>query len=210
MRHMTKLSILILALAFSQGCAGIQSGERGHFVSNETNELLQPGTAFPSVEDAAIAALGYIRSTATRSESERLYVGPILRIEGGYTWAEAEHSGNHLRATWRPTARVALSPDHVATYVIHPRTGDSRVDRANENISQSERRLVDEVDPLHRPLFLLTPAGRIVEYSHGASVTEIVDRRGNRKYEARSGVASLTAVKPGNTASSVELAAEIR
>lgn len=209
MRHTAKISILILALAFSQGCAGMQSDERGHFVSDGPSELLQPGTPFPSVEEAAVAALGYIRSTATRNEAERLYVGPIIRIDGGYTWTQAEHSGNHLRATWRPTARVSLSPDHVATYIIHPRTGDSRTDRANDGISQGERRLVDEVDPLHRPLFLLTPTGRIVEYSHGASVTEVVDRRGRRN-EKRGGVSSLSAVTTGDAASSVELAAEIR
>jgi hypothetical protein len=158
-------------------------------VSDVPIEIAQPGTRFDSVEEAAVAALVHVRSTATRSESGRLHVGSIVRSEGGYTWLKAVRSGGLRNATWRPKARLSISQDHVATYVVHPRTGDSRTDRANERITPSERRLVDDVDPLHRPIFLLTPAGRIVTYSQGVPVVEIAVFRGGR-FVARDGLSS--------------------
>jgi hypothetical protein len=183
MRNVAKISIspiLISILVSALGCAGVQSGERGLLVSGAPYELPEPGTRFERVEEAAVAALTHVRRTSSRSETEQLHVGSIVRIEGGYTWQEADQSGNHLNPTWRPTARVQLSSDHVATYVVHPRIGDRRTDRANEKITRGERELVDEVDPLHRPMFLLTPSGRIVSYNHGAPAVEIADLRRGR------------------------------
>ena len=210
MRHITKIlisSVVILSFVSLVGCAGMEPREHRLLRSDAAHETAQPGTQFDSVEEAAVAALAHVRWTATRSESERLHVGSIVRIEGGYTWLTAQHSGSHLRATWRPTARVAIGPDHVATYVVHPRTGDRRTDRANERITRGERRLVDDVDPLHRPIFLLTPAGRIMTYSHGAPVVEIAALRAGR-VEARGGWLRLGATTAANPASSsVELVA---
>jgi len=209
MRHITKIlicSVAILSFASLAGCAGMESGEHRLLRSDAPHEIAQPGTQFDSLEEAAVAALAHVRRTATRSQAERLHVGSIVRIEGGYTWQTAEHSGSHLRATWRPTARVAIGPDHVATYVVHPRTGDRRTDRANERITRSERRLVDDVDPMHRPIFLLTPAGRIMAYSHGAPVVEIAALRAGR-VEARDGWLAHRATAANAGSSPVELVA---
>jgi len=211
-RHATKIlisSVLILSFAPLLGCAGMETRARRLHVSDVPNEIAQPGTQFDSVEEAAIAALVHVRLTATRSESERLHVGSIVRREGGYTWLRAERSGGHRNATWRPKARISISRDHVAVYVVHPRTGDRRTDRANERITPSERRLVDDVDPLHRPIFLLTPAGRIVTYSQGAPVVEIAALRGGRVV-ARDGLSSRRATASTPVDSPVEFLAGAR
>jgi hypothetical protein len=206
MRQTSSISInafFVIVLASLVGCAGVNAGERRLGATGTSGDPLPPGTEFSTVEAAAVAALAYVRETSTRSESERLRVGSIVETENGYTWTEGDHSGSHTRANWRPKARIALTDAHAAAYVVHPRTGDRQTDRANERVTRSERRLVDEVDPQHRPMFLLTPTGRIVAYNHGAPVVEIADLRRNRR-DARRGVVSA------DKSPTVELAAGSR
>ena len=187
MRHLSTISvrsIFLLMLASTLGCASLQSAENRSIGSDRA--AVSPESApevarnFETVEEAALAALGHIRTNLTRSERTRLQVGAIVRTESGYAWAEAVVSGSLLDSTWQPKVRVAMSSEHVATYLVHPRTGNAPLDRANERFSMGERRIVDEFDPMHRPMFLLTPSGRIVSYEHGGEPTEIADLKAGK------------------------------
>jgi hypothetical protein len=153
--------------------------EYGLLVSGMPYEVAEPGATFGTIEEAAVAALVHARETANPIEREALSVGSIVRTEGGYTWQEPQRSASYFRKQ-RPRARVTLTSADVATYVVHPRTGEPSIDRRNERVTRSEKRIVDEVDPLHRPMCVLTPRGRIVTYGHGTSGLEIADVRWGR------------------------------
>ena len=185
-RTTTTFSILsILASTALAGCAGMGGQEYGLLVSGMPYQVAEPGTTFRTIDEAAVAALVHARETANPIERESLRVGTIVRTAEGYTWQEPQRSGSYFRKQ-RPRVRLTLTRSHVATYVVHPRTGEPRLDRLNERVTRSEKRMVDEVDPIHRPLFVLTPRGRIVTYAHRASSLEIADVRWGRmpKYTA--------------------------
>lgn len=139
------------------------------------------GPKFATVEEAAIAALEQTDRRSIRKGRRHLYVGTIVRLGDAYGFERAHHSGETGRASWRPKARVDLGSEHVATFVVQPRTGDRRVDRLHEKFSAGQRRFVDDVDALHRPMFMLTPSGRIVRYGHtpatavGANLVSLQD-----------------------------------
>jgi hypothetical protein len=187
--------ILALALASLAGCAGIQPGERQLVVSGMPYELPEPGTVLGSVEEAAVAALVHARTNAKFGERKTLMMGSVIQVEGGYTWLEPLHSESYARATRSPVVRLVPSDRHVATYVVHPRTGQARLDRLNEEFQPSEKEAVDHKDPLHRPMFLLTPRDRIIAYAHGESTVELADlRRGwsSGGSKAETGIAAVT------------------
>ena len=66
-------------------------------------------------------------------------------------------------------------PGDVATYIIHPRTDRREIDRRNERATERERRLVDERDPLHRPLYILTPSKKVLHYADGKASRIVLD-----------------------------------
>jgi hypothetical protein len=114
-----------------------------------------PGAVFASVEAAATDALRF--AAALKGNSHREWGGAIARVAGGFGY-EAPTPGD------ADGVRIALGGEHVAWYYTHgPRDGES--DRLNESVSRGDRRMVDHVDPLHRPLFVLTPSGRVVRYA---------------------------------------------
>jgi len=175
------LSVLGLILVAGVGCATATPQQEGRALVDVPSTLSPPGTLYSTVDEAAIAALAHVSATTRRSDLGRLQVGSVVEVDGAFTWQAANRPARSRRDDWRPKARLSLAPDHVATFVIHPRTGDRSLDRANERLTQGERRIVDQLDPLHRPIYLLTPSGRIVAYSHGESASEIADLRPSRR-----------------------------
>lgn len=174
-RPASTLCILGLMLVTASGCASAASlyPEQEADPVGRASALDPPDTLHPTVDDAAIAALAHLAATTRRSELHRLQVGSIVGVEGAFSWQASGRPTTSRHDDWRPKARLSLAPDHVATFVIHPRTGDRRIDRVNERLTRGERRIVDELDPLHRPIYLLTPSGRVLIYRHGESTSEI-------------------------------------
>jgi hypothetical protein len=114
-----------------------------------------PGTVFESVEAAAADALSF--AAAHKGGSQREWGGAISRVAGGFSY-EAPTPGD------ADGVQLALGGEHVAWYYTHgPRDAES--DRLNENVSRRDRQMVDRVDPQHRPLFVLTPSGRLIRYA---------------------------------------------
>jgi hypothetical protein len=175
------LSILGLILVTAAGCAHAGPEQAGTAPSEEGAAVDPPGTLYSTVDGAAVAALIHVVATTRRDDLDRLQVGSILAVDGGFTWQGSASSTASRRDDWRPKASLSFTQDHVATFVIHPRTGHRSLDRANEKLTRGERRIVDELDPLHRPIYLLTPSGRIVTYAHGERTSEIADLRTSRR-----------------------------
>jgi hypothetical protein len=130
---------------------------------------------YPSIDLAVEAALAATHEEAGPGVRDRLRIGTIRRVDGGFAWVEPVVSSSPVAAMTPMQVRLRLGPEDVAIYGLHPRSGLSDLDRANERITRSERRLVDEQDPLHRPIYVLTPSRRIVRYPEaGAESIEVV------------------------------------
>ncbi len=172
---------LMLGLAMTTtGCAGHGPGH-GATIASTGGEAAAVDAVWADPESAAIAALSHWRTNLRRADQRHMHVGSIVRSDAGYVWRKPVRSLNAAR----PVVRLPIDRDHVATYIVHPKSGELVVDRANDRITPEERRLVDEADPQHRPLFVLTPTGRLLSYVHGDDVVEVADLRRGEGAEPR-------------------------
>lgn len=138
-------------------------------------EARGPGSVFETVEAAAIDALTYAHLEALAArETDRVRGGVIYRVEWGYSYGEV-HVAGPLNAH---RVRHTLKPRDVARFLVYPRVGKHEVDRANERPSATDRRSVSEIDPLHRPLYILHPSLAIRVYrGEGRKLEEVVKLR---------------------------------
>jgi hypothetical protein len=126
------------------------------------------------VEAAAIDALSYAHLEETLTERRSLRVGVIHRVENGYSYTAAKRSSNSSPLT-ACSVRYRMRPNDVARYIIPPHSRKARVDRSNEEPTRKEKRIVDELDPAHRPLFQLTPSHNIVSYRYGGQTSVLLN-----------------------------------
>jgi len=152
---------------------------RAHPVRSTDVSSAGPDRVFPTVESAVHDALASAAGDGGPSARKQLRLGTIRRVDGGFSWSAPVRSREVVTSTRPMRVRLRLGPDDVAIYGLHPRSGQSDLDRLNESVSGSERRLVDEQDPLHRPLYVLTPSRRIVRYPDGPEPVEVVRREGD-------------------------------
>ena len=149
---------------------------------NDPNDRIRaegPGAVFDSIQAAALDALTDAHLTATPRDRQRLRVGTIHRVDNGYSYTAPRRAGTST-PLMRQSVRYRLRSIDVASYVIQPSSGEARSNRSNEMPSEEEKRIVDELDPAHRPLYLLTPSLDVMRYSHGGQlrlVTSLDDRR---------------------------------
>lgn len=169
-KNMTRLAALLASAALMTfvSAAGLANATAA---TPDANAAETP-VLYPTVAAAAGAALSHLEETRTTRTGRQLMTGAILRVGDGYVWRPPVR----VDASRRAVARLAVDPAQVATYVVHPRTGQRDVDRANDRVTRAQRHLVDDLDPQHRPIFVLTPMGRILAYHHGASVVELASR----------------------------------
>ncbi len=167
----TLLTLAATVLAFA-GCTGVERSPR-----IEAPPALASGSEaanqHATLEAAARAALAEAWSDTALRNRDLLRVGAILQTEDEFIWLEPQSSQRGPGTV----VRLGLHANHAATYIVHPRTGSAAVNRANEHITNYEKRLVDRIDPLHRPVFILTPSGRLLAYSHGRPVVEVASMR---------------------------------
>jgi hypothetical protein len=160
--------LLAFVVAVVAGCTGVRAPsppelDAGHArVGPALTEATQP--VLPSLEEAAAAAFARARHQSGIADRGRIRVGTIQRVEGGFTYTPPRRSGETVWSARPPKVRYQLRPSDVATYVIHPRSGDRAVDRSHEAPTAEEKRIVDELDPAGRPLFVLTPTLKIIRY----------------------------------------------
>ncbi|MFO0687927.1 MAG: hypothetical protein U0900_04425 [Myxococcota bacterium] len=165
---MSNVPILILGLALTGLVASLACASPSP-TGELRPELAAPArsaepTVHPSIEAAVDAAFAAADRTAGPAERDRLQMGTIRRVEGGFIWLAPALSSTSIGAMSPMRVRLRLAPEDVAIYGLHPRSGLADLDRANEGVTRPERRLVDEQDPLHRPLYVRTPSRRVVRY----------------------------------------------
>ncbi len=166
---------LIAALAAS-GCAPMTQ----FWADLDTEPQLEawgPGMVFPSIEAAAVDALTYahLQGHATRTD-ERMRGGTVYRTGDGYSYDDV-HVAGPLDPNRNRISHTLRSQD-VARFVIYPRVGRQKADRANERVSLVDRRSVNVTDPRHRPLFVLHPSFVIREYrGEDLELVEVADLR---------------------------------
>lgn len=163
--HLIRLAALGSASLFLLIGAGLAAASTPESVPVQISHV-PVDAVFETPEAAAIDALAHALELAKRSADRgRFYIGTIYRTAGGYGYRAPRASRRDVWAGRAPTLRFALHPDDVATYVLHPRSGSNDLDRANERPNASQRRLVDELDPMARPLYVLTPSLRVLRYA---------------------------------------------
>lgn len=133
-----------------------------------------PGAVFDSVEAAAIDALSYAHLEETLTDRRSLRVGVIRRVENGYSYTAAKRSTTSSPLT-PCSVRYRLGAEDVARYIIPPHSGHARINRYNEEPTDKEKQIVDELDPAHRPLYQLTPSNNIVRYEYGGQTTVLLN-----------------------------------
>lgn len=157
----TPLLTLTLTAVLSLGCAQLPQMLAARASEAPALEVRGPGAQFSSVEAAAIDALTYCYLQAREARDAELMRGGTIHVAGdGYSYSEI-HVAKPLTAH---RIRYTLGPQDVARFQSYPHTSRFDVDRANERPSQVDRRSVDVIDPLHRPLYILHPSLAIREY----------------------------------------------
>lgn len=134
-------------------------------VSPEVGRADSGEPVFATIEEAVEDAFEAAEARSGPAERDRLQIGTIRRISDGFVWTEPVRSRASVRENAPLRARFRLGPEDVAVYSVHPRSGQADLDRLNESVGVGERRLVDEQDPLHRPLFVRTPSRRVLRYA---------------------------------------------
>ena len=165
--------MLLAVLAASLGCAG---SLRAHAAVAAADPSVGSEQVFATVEAAVGDAFEAAQRDSGPANRDRLRIGTIRQVEGGFVWSAPARSGTTVGAMGPMKVRVRFGPDDVAFYSVHPRSGLSEVDRHNEAVSSDVQRIVDEKDPLHRPIYVLTPSRRIVHYQHDPAALEVVSR----------------------------------
>ena len=121
-----------------------------------------PGAVFETISAAATDGLAYSYLRAHEFHVPgRVHAGTIRAVEGGgYTYDGV------VEAPWWDPNHVAykLGKNDVAHFHTYPSDRERKINRANERHSSKDRRVVDELDPLHRPSFVLTPSLQIRAY----------------------------------------------
>ena len=147
---MFRINVFAAATAFCLLSASVASAE--------TLASRGPGTIFPTVAAAAVDALHFASVEQRSSRHER--GGSIVRASGGYTYSEPTRGGIER-------LDITLSADAVAWFVARRDVLPSRRTRADERLSLQARRMVDQVDPQGRPVFVMTPGKKILTYNDG-------------------------------------------
>ena len=166
MRNSPPLALILLTATALLGlaCAPLHSPANGMGALRAAPPDLEaqgPGTVFSSAEAAAVDALTYFHLQALDArQTGRMRAGTIHRVGDGYSYDEVHLAG----ALSRHQVRYTLKPQDVARFHSYPRVNDFVVNRANERPSRVDRRSVSQVDPLHRPLYILHPSLVIREY----------------------------------------------
>jgi hypothetical protein len=140
--------------------------ERPTGVTGEVLPAEGPGSVFFTVEEAALDAMAYAHTKRFPAGRPDLLAGTIHRVDGGFSYAPPTASDRHS-ALSPSTTRIRLAPDDVASYLVYTKRNNRQIDRRNETLSRKTRRIVDEVDPMRRPIYLLTPSLNVVTYDGG-------------------------------------------
>ena len=174
-RALTVIGLATIAIGLS-ACAGLNEPGAGARSAPVATFQADTDRQHASLEAAALHALVEAERATGTSNVGHLRVGSIVSTNGGFTWLDPETS----QSAGRPVIRLRVGSEHVATYIVHPATHTSESARMNERITREEMRLVNQMDPQHRPLFVMTPSGRLLKYSRDEGTIRLGSIRDHR------------------------------
>lgn len=143
----------------SLGCAGVPQqltewmpAPSAGFTGEITLEPRGPGVLFATPQQAVMDALAwcFLESRSSPLYTRRARGGTIHVVEGGYSYATPE-LGN--RASGRLAYR--MGPRDVAHFRHYPVRRSAT--RGFRSVDREAHRLVDQIDPVSRPFYFLTP-----------------------------------------------------
>jgi hypothetical protein len=132
---------------------------------------------FASIDEAAVAGLIAARQSTTRATRAAIRIGTIREVAGGYVWTAPVLADVSVLDRRPFVLRLSLRPDDIATFVVHPQTGASYMDRINEKLNASEKRLLSSRSGRKRPLYLLTPRFEVVRHAIDEPVVRMANLR---------------------------------
>jgi len=172
----------IASLALMVACVACAGASPASLSENQARAEVRaegPGAVFPSVQAAALDALASAHRTATPRDRERLRVGTIHRVAHGFAYSAPRRAAGSS-PVMRQAVRHQLRQIDVASYVIPPRWRRWPSSRSSEMPDRKMQKVVDELDPAHRPVYVLTRSLDVVRYSRGEKtrvVTTLSARR---------------------------------
>jgi hypothetical protein len=166
---------LIVTVPLGLGCAQLPQLLAARKTEPAQLEARGPGTVFASIEAAAVDSLTYAYLQAQAAhDTELMRGGTIYATRGGYSYGEI-HVARPLSAH---RVTFTLKPQDVARFLIYSRDSSHDVNPANERPSRPDRRSVNVIDPLHRPIYILHPSLVIREYrGEDHEIAEVADLR---------------------------------
>ncbi len=173
-------NILSSLILLACGCASDPAARMVRSGAAAGPEVL-PARIFASIDEAAVAALSEARATASLAERKSIRLGSIREEAGGYTWVRPKIAAAGVQSSRPAAVRFALSADDVATFIVHPASGESDLDRANERLSASEKRLLEDRLGRARPVYLLTPRLDVVRHTRDEASYRVASLRSPRR-----------------------------
>jgi hypothetical protein len=164
----------VTLLAAALACAGAPLAPARAEEVRGDDWIEGPGPVHPSIEAAALDALATAHRTATPRQQRQLRVGTIHRVAHGYS-CTAPQPATRSYSAMPQRVRYRLHRTDVASYVIPPRTATRRRAQATERPFREANRIVGKLDPLHRPIYVLSESLEVVRYSSGERA-HVVDR----------------------------------
>jgi len=146
--------LLVLCLSFALGCAS-------HLRLTPETPVRGPGTTFATAEAAVLDGLGWC-ALESRQDGDvpRLRIGVVRAARGGFTYDKPGIATRlQPRELW-----YKLQRESVAHFQHYPVSLSERKAYTYEQHSRYQREVVDEIDPRHRPSYILTPSMRVVAY----------------------------------------------
>jgi len=153
-----RASLFVIVLG-SLGCTGIPQqltelipATSAEFTGEITLEPRGPGALYATPQQAAMDALAwcFLESRARPLDNRRARGGSVHVVEGGYSYAtpELENDASGLLA-------YRMGPRDVAHFRHYPVRRSAM--RGFRSVDREAHRLVDQVDPVSRPFYFLTP-----------------------------------------------------
>jgi hypothetical protein len=189
--HLVSRSAWLIALVALAACAGAPPVSVTRSGAPDSVRAQGPGAVFPSVQAAALDALANAHRTATPRDRECLRVGAIQRVANGYAYSPPRRAAT-TNPLMHQSVRHQLHPDDVASYVIPPRSAERRSSRSHAVRVRGIQHVVDELDPAHRPIYVLTGSLDVISYSHGERTRVVANLSAHgRAAQSREGSSGL-------------------
>ena len=171
----TVCSVLLCAMLTGTGLAGAGCSTRPTPFGHRTIPIVEPagpGSVFSTIDEAAVAGLAYAyRESDLVDRHQWARGGTVYQVGHGYSYRAVRVA----RREDPDRVQISLRDHDVAHFATYPK-GTHQEDRLNESHSAHDRRNVDELDPRHRPAFILTPSLQVKGYggAHSDFITTIV------------------------------------